>query len=312
MATEKNTATESASLETTVDATTTATASGDSNSFTVVLDADKAKAIRSNLGDRTYFESDEKESALAKAEKHLEAAAAKTDSFYGLNIAIGEGLESASRILVSTVGVRDKGDPSKSIPARNGYKAIVVMQQPSVADFLASDSEAARAFVAKLIEREATDVQFAGIRAAETVSDLQTVMAGLQIDVESIVENSRTSGAGDSSFDTMWADFRKGVIKVKFPQVDKLLPSKPEVLKAIKSSAYASANPATKPLEAAGFFAKIGAALVKAGEVWKDDSGVVSPLDTSDIAGWLAERDQTVIDFKIPDVKAEDLAALEF
>lgn len=283
-----------------------------SNTLTFVLDTDKAKAIRSALGDRTYFTSDESATAVEKASKHLEEAGAKTDNFYGLSIILGEGLEEASSILVSTVGVRDKGDPSKSIPARNGYKAIVIFKQPTVAEFLNDESEAARAFVAKLIEREATDVAFSGIRAADTVSDLQTVLTGLPVTVAELVENSRATGAGDSSFDTMWKDFRMGFIKAKYPALYELLPQKNDVAKAIRSAAYAKANPATAPIEEKGLFAKIAEVMIKAAVTWKDDKGEIVGLDTTDLQSWIDNRDSTVIDFKAAPADFSKLAGLDF
>lgn len=288
----------------------TAVAPAATNNFNLVLDAAKAKAIRTKLGDRTYFSGDESATAIELAGAHLEKAAAETETFYGLPIILGERLDTASNIIVATVGVRDKGNATT--PARNGYKAIVVFAQPTVEEVLSDDSEAAKAFVAKLIERELTDVAYSGIRAAETPSDLETVMSGLPTTVAELVENSRTSSAGDSSFDTMWSDFRKGFLKVKQPELEKMLPSKPEIAKAIKSASYARANPATKMVEEAGLFVKIAAALVKAAQAWKNDSGEVDPLDTSDIQGWLDSRDTTVIDYKVADVTVADLSKLEF
>lgn len=291
---------------------TAAAPAAESNSLVLVLDTDKAKAIRSNLGDRSYFVSDEKETAVEKATKHIEVAAAKTDNFYGLSIAIGAGLDTAERILVCTVGVRDKGDASKSIPARNGYKAIVVFQQPSVEEFLNDSSDAAKAFVAKLIEREATDVAFSGIRAVDTVSDLETVLNGLPTTVADLVENSRASGAGDSSFDIMWKDFRAGFIKVKYPELDKVLPQKNEIAKAMRSAQYAAANPATKQLEEIDMFSKLMGAMINAGKSWKNEAGEVTGLDTSDIETWLATRAETVIDFKTPEADFSKLASFSF
>lgn len=290
-------------------------ATNDNGALVALLDVDKVKSIRSNLGDRTYFESTEEATAYQQLEKHIAVAAEKTQEFFGLPISVADGLESASRIVCATVGVRDKGDSSAKppIPARNGYKAIVIFKQPSYMDFINDESESARNFVQKLIEREATDVAFAGIRGAETVADLATVMAGLPDTVAGIVENSRAStGAGSSSFDIMWAEFRRAFLKPKYPKLDAVLPQKPEVAKAIKSKSYALANPVTKPIEENDYFAKIAALMCKMGEAWKGEDGEPSPLDTSDLQSWIDNRESNVIDFKVQEVSASDLAGLDF
>lgn len=271
-----------------------------------LLDSDKTKAIRSILGDRTIFDSNENATAYEQAAAHIEKSAAATESFHGLPVAIGSGLEESDRIVVATVGVRDKE------AGKNGYKAIVVFAAPAISAFLSDESEAAKAFVAKVIEREATDVAFAGIRTSETVEELQQVLSGLPVTVADIVETSRASAAGSTSFDKLWADFRKLVLKVKYATLEAVLPQKPEILKAIRSSAYAKANPATRAIEENGLFVKMAAAMIQMGAAVKDESGAPAPVDTSDMAGWIADRDTHVIEYSVPNVKAEDLAAIEF
>lgn len=303
------TAAESAQVET----TSTESIATQTGALVPLLDVDKVKSIRSALGDRTTFDSDESATALEKATKHIESAMGKTDTFHGLYVGIGPKLEEASRIVVATVGVRDKGDSARGIPARNGYKAITVFAQPPVSAFLSDESEAAKLFVSKLIEREATDVAFSGIRTAESVEELQQVMEGLPDTVAGIVETSRvSSGGSSSSFDVMWADFRKGFIKPRYPQLDAVLPQKPDIIRAIKSKAFALANPATKAIEENGLFVKIALAMRKAAESYKNEEGEVEPLDTSDIAAWLESRDSVVIEYKTPTVTAADLAGLDF
>jgi hypothetical protein len=292
----------------------TATAAIDSSvNFVVVTDPKMTQTIRKELGERTYFQSDESETAYDKAAKYLDEAASKTETFFGLPIVLGDQdtLVSASNILIATVGVREKAQDDQ--PARNGYKALVVMAQPTVAEVLADESEAAKAFVAKLIERELTDVQYSGIRSAMTLADLEVVLTGLPTTVSELVENSRTgSESSNSSFDIMWNDFRRGFIKAKFPQLDAILPKKAEVAKALRSKAYAEAHPACQVIESQGVFVKLGHALVAAGDKWKNDQGVLEPLDTTDLQTWLANRDSVVLDYKAPEVKEVDLSGLEF
>jgi hypothetical protein len=265
-----------------------------------LIDADKVKMIRKELGDRTAFETTETQTAYEQAEKHVSDAAAKTDSFHGLPIFTGKDIETATRLVVATVGVRDKD------AKRNGYKAIVIFQQSSVADFLADSSEEAQAFVAKLIEREATDVAFSGIRGAESDIEMQTIMAGLPISIADIVTVSRaTSGAGNSIFDTDWADFRKGVLAEKYARINAALPQKPEFIKALRSASYARSNPATSGLEAKDYIRKIGELFVTAVEA-------ISPTtDTSVVKEWIAGREELNLDFSVKVVDMDDLEVLD-
>ena len=139
-------------------------------------------------------------------------------------------------------------------------------------------------------------------------------MAGLPDTVAGIVENARQgSEAGASSFDIMWQDFRRGFIKVKYPALAAALPQKPDIVKAIKSKSYALANPATKPIEENNLFVKIAEAMIKAAaNGLKNEDGSVEILDTSDMAVWLEERESVNIEYKVPEIKASDLAGFDF
>lgn len=272
--------------------------------LSILMDADKVKQIRSKLGDRTTFETEGESTAYAQAEAHLTKASGETSNFHGLAIFTGKDIESANRLVVATVGIRDKE------AKRNGYKAIVVFTQPSIQDFLTNTSDEAIAFVNKLIEREATDVAFAGIRTAETMDDMQTVMTGLPITVEDIVTVSRSSGGlGDSIFGDFWADFRKGVLKTKYAKLDEALPQKPEFIKALRSSSYAKANPATAELESRGYIKGIGELFVKAVEKIAEQAG--EEVDTDTVKGWIANRDTLNIDYSVKAVTVEDNLVLE-
>lgn len=292
---------------TTADESTTTQANG---TLGALLDTDKVKAIRAALGgDRVAFESTPDSSAYDQAAEFLAKVAEKTSNFHGLPLFLGKSLESAGRIMLATVGVRDKGDKAKGIAARNGYKAIVAFEQPSVATFLADSSKEAIDFVAKLIEREATDVAFSGIRNASTEAELRTVMEGLPTDVASIVTTSRASSIGEGIFDKHWADFRKGVIAVKWPNINKALPQKPDFIKALRSKSWAEANPVTAPLEERDYFAKITGLFIQACEGIDDDS-IGADIDL--VKEWLANRESLNLDFTVKTVDAEDLETLDF
>jgi len=289
-------------VETATESKPAATAAN--GNLVILMDADKVKQIRSKLGDRTTFETEGESTAYQQAEAHLEKAAGETSGFHGLQVFTGKDIESANRLVVATVGVRDKE------AKRNGYKAIVVFAQPTIQDFLTDESEAAIAFVNKLIEREATDVAFSGIRTAETIDDMQTVMTGLPVTVADIVSVERAGGGlGDSIFGEYWADFRKAVLREKYKKLDEALPQKPEFIKALRSSSYAKANPATAELEARGYIKGIGELFVKAVEAIAAQNG--EEADTDTVKGWIAGRDSLNIDYTVKAVTVEDDIVLE-
>jgi hypothetical protein len=288
-----------------------------------LTDKDKIKSIKAALGsDRVSFTTqtikdangkDVVSTAFEQAEAKLFEAAGKTNSFHGLEVIARDGIETADRIVVATVGVRIKavGDS----PAVNGYKAIVAFSQPTVEEFLQSLEESAMDFVRKLIEREATDVQFSQIRQAETIAQLQQAVEGVPQDVSGIVVTSRETGNGLDTdvFDTMWSPFRIGWLKEKAPALVELLPQKPEVIKAIRSKAYALANPKTAAIEERDFFVRIANAMIALAPNFKDKDGKDAPQDTSVIESWLAERDTLALNYKaeiVPD--ASKLAGLDF
>lgn len=284
-----------------------------------LLDKDKVRAIKAALGgDRVFLMTttinDESgkpvtKTAYQQAEDLLTKAAAATESFYGLDVLSREGLEESPLIVVATVGVRDK---VKSI---NGYKAIVAFSQPSVQDFLESQDVDAINFVAKLIQREATDVQFSGLRQAETLAQMEQAINGVPLDISGIVTTSRESGGGldTEAFDNMWQAFRQGFLKEKAPALAEMLPQKPEVIKCIRSASYANANPNTKPIEERDFFVRIAKAMIQLAPSFKSKDGKPDPQDASVIQGWLDERATLNLTYKAtvtPDSDA--LAKIDF
>jgi hypothetical protein len=280
---------------------------------TIVPLIDKAKVsnIRKALGgDRVTLKTDDDSTAYAKAEALLAKAIGETESFYGIpyfvNSPAEKPLDSADNIVVMTLGYRTKG--------ANGYKAIIVTQQPTVDEFLANED--ARDFVAKLIQREASDVAFsAGIRSAETYAELENAVSAMPITVESIIVTQRESGSGldTDTFDSMWSPFRTGFVKEKAPKLFEVLPQKGIVLKAFRSKAFAMQHPACEEIEKAGLFVKLLSAMIQLAPQFKDSKGNATPLDTASLEEWLANRDSLVINYS-PDViaKADDLAAIQF
>lgn len=283
-----------------------------------LVDKDKVKAIHTALGGmRVFFENkpevvvDGKTIPAVSAWDQVNAvyadASGKTEEFYGLPILMTEkGIQEAARICVATLGTRDKDTKV------NGLKAVTIFPIPGIEDFL-STPEAAE-FVKKLVEREAADVIFGNLRSAESIVQLQTAFNGIPVTVAEIITTSReSSGIDTDAFDVMWTPFRTGVLKVKQPTLEKMLPQKPEVIKAIRSASYALANPKLRAIEEKGLFVKIAAAMVAMGPSMQDKTGKSTPVDTSIIQDWIDDRANQHISFK-EDVAptADDLASIEF
>lgn len=296
---------------------TTATESIPTNSkLPILLEKEKLRALRKALGgDRVRFVTDDEESAFDQLSAHLQKVAAATtnaesgnEPFFGVQFFERTGdesapIENANCIILATVGVRDKAT------SVNGVKAIVAFESPTVEDFIASTAENVAAFVAKVIERESTDVAFAGLRAMDmTHQDMVQAVAAMPATVNDIVDTSRDSASDEAeAFDELWNPFKIGVLKPRFPKVLAALPVKSEVQKAMRSREYALANPATKALEEAGLFVKMALQLVKLGAMAKDEAGNDSPIDTSSIQGWIDNRNELVLGFSAKVVDKADL-----
>jgi hypothetical protein len=235
--------------------------------------------------------------------------------FFGLPlIAQDEDTLSASdNICVGTLGKRLKAEQAGGT-ATNGVQAILVFAAPSVDEFLASEDESVKTFVAKLIEREATDVAYGKIRGSETLAQLETAFGSIPATVLDVVTTSRESSAADTStFDNMWGPFRTGFIKVKAPALFDKLPQKQIVLKAMRSKSYALANPQTKAIEEAGFFTKLLGVMIQLAPEFKDEKGVAAPQDTDLLESWLATRDSVNLEYKVETVAtADQFAGIEF
>lgn len=281
-----------------------------------LLDKPKLKVLRDSLGgDRTRFKTtDEGVTAYEQLESLVLAAMEKTketpesDAFFGLPFLIRQGSESApittaDEIILATVGVRDKAS------GVNGIKAIVAFESPSVASFIASETDNVAAFVSKVIERESTDVAFSALRAPDmTLNDLENAVSAMPASVDEIVNTSRDStGVDTDAFDTLWTSFKAGVLKEKAPKLLAALPTKAEVQKAIRSASYAMANPATRAIEEKGLFVKMATLMIGLAPNFLDDKGQPDPVDPASIQAWLDERATLNLQFTAKTVDADSL-----
>jgi hypothetical protein len=290
-----------------------------------LLDKEKVQALKKALGgDRVYYTTktetrvgeDGKESEVTISayeqveEKMAQVATATNGDFFGVPLLMNSPKDSpvneANNIVVMTLGARDAKTKT------NGYKAVVITAQPTVEEFI--QSEAAKAFIEKLIQREACDVAFsAGIRSAETMLQLEDAASTLPITVESIVQTQRESGsAGDTdAFDAIWPAFRTGVIQSKAKALYDVLPGKKAVLiRAFRSKSYAQANPHTTAIEEAGMWTRMLDMMIELGPKMKSEKGEPLNIDVSALIDWRDARESTVLTYseeKIKEVDSIDL-----
>lgn len=304
----------------TAETESTATPNPAATPLFILLNKDQLKTLRTALGgDRVLFVTDEESSAYSKLEKRIETAAVATtdeesgEPFFGVRLIPRTGdegalLQDAESIMLSTVGVRDKKTST------NGIKAIVAYEVPSPSAFLADESDAAQSFVMKVIERECADVAFAGLRAPDmTIADMERAVAAMPTTVGDIVTTSReTSGVDSDAFDTLWTPFKNGIIKEKSPAIYAALPSKAEVQKALRSKAYALANPATRAGEEMGLWVKLLNGLIRVAPEFQDDKGNATPVDPASLNDWLEGRDELELSYSVKTLESADLTQIEF
>lgn len=260
-----------------------------------------SKAFPSQQVVGTYAE------ALAKITKASES----TDKFYGLPIAVAgydpeldngtdengdplpkggvdESIYNGMFVRLGTLATRvDDGKGTK----RNGVKAITVIPVPMLDAILSA--EGGRDFMQKVLNKEMGLVAYRNIRDAATENDLLAGMAKSPTTVEAyLVESKRAGSAGDTeTFDALWKALRQS-IKETIPALYALLPSKVEVIKAIRSKVYAlNEHNELETASQGSIFVMLAQATIASAKVNKNKDGSPNPLDTSAIEDWLAERD---------------------
>lgn len=206
---------------------------------------------------------------------------------------IDESIYEGMRAALAYVGARID-DPAKKGQKITGIKAVVIFPVPTVEAF--AESEKGRAWLDKIVEKEAAHVFFRGLRDAATTIDLTNGMTQGPATVdEYVTEYSRSGGLDTDTFDALWTSLRKAMV-AKMPPLAKLLPAKGEVLNSIRSKAFALANfpdLETHP-QAGSIFERIGLALIDAAKK-NTTNGNANPLPTDAVESWLAGRDELVI-----------------
>lgn len=194
--------------------------------------------------------------------------------------------------VVAVVGARErKPGETKMSP---GIRAVVLFPIPTIDAFIETSTES-KAWLNKIAEKESAHVAFRALRNAETQEELDAAAKGMPISVGDFIERQRIAGESDTDvFIALWKEV-KPMLKAAQPTIHDLLPPRGELIKAIRSKAYAESEAECQPLEAAGIFVGLANAIIKAGASFKDaETGELTPMDTSSIQNWLAERDSFI------------------
>lgn len=226
---------------------------------------------------------------IADALVTLGAAAEATESFHGLPVALvgvdGEGnadpavYNDSVMVVVATVGTRVDGTAKKI----NGLKGIVVFPMPTLESYLANDD--GRTWLEKIAEKESAHVAFRAFREADSEEAFLDGVTRAPQSVEDFVTGAtRSDAVDDETFSLVWKALRLRLGKEK-AALAKLIPTKPEVVKAIRSAVYAASE--HPELESKGVFKWLANLVIVGAKAEK--------LDTSSIESWLAGRDTFVI-----------------
>lgn len=193
-------------------------------------------------------------------------------------------------VCVTFIGTRDAEHDGKKA---NGARGFAVYPLHPI-DAIRGD-ESGEDWLWKVVEKESSHVALRGLRNVASglgTDALSDAAKGMPLTVADYVEESTRESLDTSAFDGIWKQFRK--MLAESPATAALvsrLPSKADVLKAIRSEAYAKAE--YEDLEAMGAFRFIGenmAAIVDAMRAAAVANGDEFEYDSSEIRGWLTNR----------------------
>lgn len=248
------------------------------------------------------------------------AAMEEAAPFYGLPLGIvglnresgelDESIYEGATAIVAYVQTRQElkdGDKKTT-----GIKAIVVYPAPTLEAFI--EDEAGLAFLGKVLDKEQALVAFRNYREFDT---LDQFLAGIDKSpvtiADYVTEHARSGSIDTDTFDACWPGMRD-YLKKNMKAISDALPNKAEVLKAIRSSAYAAAEYA--PLETAptgSVFVRLAKFLMSAAATNVDaKTKAPAPLPTDSIQGWLDNRDALVLTKAKPGAVDYDAAIAAF
>lgn len=214
-------------------------------------------------------------------------------------------------ICVTFIGVR--GIKDETGKDQNGARGFAVYPLHAL-DAIRAD-ESGDGWLWKVIEKEASHVALRRLRnvAAGLGTDaLAAAAMDMPLSVSDYLEESTSESLDTSAFDSLWKQFR--TMLAGSPATAALvasLPSKSEVLKAIRSKAHAVEQ--YGELESMGafvFMAETMASIIDHMKQTATEAGEDFELDSSEIRGWIAGRDTKV--FAAPKKVEADLSTVDF
>lgn len=221
------------------------------------------------------------------------------------------------KVAVTFIGVRgvptgETDAKGKAIEANGARGFAVYPLHPQ--DALMAD-ESGVAWLWKVIEKEASHVALRGLRnvPASLGNDaLAAAAMEMPLTVSDYVEESTRESMDTAAFDKLWSSFRK--LLLESPATAALatrLPGKADVLKSIRSKAYAAEN--YEELETMGAFVFIGnsmAGLIDQMRAEAIEKDLEFDLESDELKGWVAKRDTVV--FAAPKKIEGDLSTVDF
>ena len=250
--------------------------------------SDQIDAIKAPLGGKVRKIFDSYKDAKAAFDK---AAAAAGDSI-PTHAAPKELFQDGINACVAVVGMRQR----VGAKMESGIRGLVLFAMPSVDAFVSEAGE----WIQKIVEKEAAHVAFRRLRNAETTEEMESAFAEMPADVNAYVTQYTGDGLDTDAFDAIWSPMR-AALKESMPALASLLPQKGEVLKSIRSAAYARDE--HPELEEKGVFVFLGKSAINGCAGFKDAEGNDAPIDASAIVEWLAKRDELVLATRKPQEK---------
>lgn len=215
------------------------------------------------------------------------------------------------QVCVTFIGVRGiKDESGKEVNGARGFSVYPLHPIDAI-----MGDESGTKWLWKVVEKEASHVALRGLRnvnpALGTDALAQAAM-DMPLSVADYVEESTREAMDTTAFDKLWKTFRTMLQNnAATAALASRLPQKGEVIKAIRSSAFAKSE--YEQLESMGafkFIAETMAGIIDAMRNEAVEKGEDFELDSSEIRGWLATRDTKV--FASPKKPEGDLSTVDF